>query len=106
MEILVIFKWYYGSPPFGTDKLLLFSDRLLYDIFQYAIAKLKALHGEKTTIHPIHEGVLIEDNLCHRASVLVHHFESKIKRRTYISFSRYTPENFSGGCVFINWTLT
>ena len=86
------------NPPFGTDKFLPaskipFDQRPKCEVCEYAKARRQRLREKKTTVvDKSSEGSLKEAHLCLGAAVLVDHFESRLKGRTYSSYGRSNSE--------------
>lgn len=72
------------------------------EICQYAKSIRKAVHSEMTRIYPTTKRDLNKDHLRLGALLLVNYFQSIIKGAMFSSFGQSTPQNFVGGCVFVN----
>jgi hypothetical protein len=71
-------------------------------ICEFAKAKRRPKHAQRTTTTVERDGALKKDNLCAGAEVSVDHFERHLLGRTYDSYEKTTSAQYIGGCIFVD----
>ena len=73
-------------------------------VCEFAKAHRRSTKGQIHTPTPSIQGYLKINGICPGSTtVSVDHFESRLKGRTFDSFSKATSDQYIGGCIFVDY---